>query len=326
MMILPLSSENCISADSWYAVSMDATKLDWSLFRSFLAVVDTGSLLGAAKRLGSHQPTLSRHIAELERQLGVVLFERTGRGLVPTAAAIAIMDSAREMAVAVEGVRTRLMGVQTAIHGSVRIAASEIVATYLLPAWIERFRHKTPGVQIEVVASNQYSNLLRREADIALRMARPVQSSLIGKKLGELTLGLYASESYLSRHGPPTSIHDLTDHGLVGLDADDSLVRGFQAAGLPIGRDDFCIRTDHQAVYAQMIIAGNGIGVMPDRVGAKIPGLRRVLPDSPAPSLPVWLVVHREIKDNPVIRAVFDGLADAASGIFSSGIFSSGDA
>jgi DNA-binding transcriptional LysR family regulator len=293
---------------------MDIQKVDWALFRSFLAVVDSGSLLGASKRLGSHQPTLTRHIAELESQLGVILFERTGRGLTPTAAGRAIIDGARQMAAAVMCVEKSLVGVKNTTGGVVRIAASEVFSAYLLPDCIANLVKANPRIQVELVASNQISNLLRREADIAIRMVRPTQASLIGRKLGELPIGLFASRDYTARSSIPRSVPDLLRHTLIGLDSDHALVRGFHRAGLAVDRDSFALRTDNQVAYIRLIEAGAGIGAIPKAVARNIPDLVEILPMLRTATLPIWLVVHREIQDNPIIRFAFDHFATELPG------------
>ena len=166
---------------------------DWSLVRSFLAALDQGSLLGAARQLHMSQPTVGRHVAELESQLGVVLFERTGRGLVPTASALQLTQAARGMEAGALQLARTLSGAQSQSAGTVRVTASVPVAVQLLPPVLADMRRALPDIQIELVASNHVSNLLRREADIAVRMVRPEQSSLIARKIGDVRLGAYAS-------------------------------------------------------------------------------------------------------------------------------------
>jgi DNA-binding transcriptional LysR family regulator len=155
---------------------------DWSLMRSFLAALDQASLLGAARVLHLSQPTVGRHIAELESQLGVLLFERTGRGLLPTATALQLAEAARSMEAGALQLARTLSGAQTQTRGSVRITASVPVAVQLLPPLLASMRQALPDIQVDLVSSNQVSNLLRREADIAVRMVRPTQCSLIAKK------------------------------------------------------------------------------------------------------------------------------------------------
>lgn len=291
-----------------------APAFDWALVRSFLAVLDAGSLTGAARRLGAQQPTLTRHIAELEQQLGVPLFERTGRGVAPTAAAQAIAEAAREMEQGAERLAARLALQRSRSSGTVRIAASQIAASHLLPRVLPALREAEPGIQIELVVSNAISNLLRREADIAVRMVRPDQSSLVARKLADLPLVACAHERYLARHGTPREPAELVDaaigHTLIGYLDDDTIRRGFAQMGLPVAREHFALRTDDQLAYGELIAAGAGIGFAAAYCLADWPGVVPILPDLPIPPMPCWLAVHREIHGSAVVRRVFDHLAD----------------
>lgn len=288
---------------------MDSRKLDWALLRGFLAVIDTGSLMAAARLVGSYQPTLSRQIAALEFQLGVPLFERTGRGLVPTAAGQSIVAAAREMADAAKKVEASIHGARAVIRGKVRIACSEVAATYLMPRVIVALRRRHPEIQVELVASNAVSNLLRREADIALRLVRPNQSSLVARKIAEMSMGAFAALEYLVGRMSPSTAADLLHHELVGLDNDDSLLRALKAAGVAVGRGSFAVRTDDQGAGIRLVQAGAGIGFMPHYVAQQLSGLEEVLASMPAVALPVWLVVHREIRGSAIVRAAYDFLA-----------------
>jgi DNA-binding transcriptional LysR family regulator len=289
---------------------MDIEKLDWTLLRSFLAVIDQGSLLAAARHLGTYQPTLSRQIGELESQLGMPLFERTGRGLAATAAGLAIVDAARRMAAAAADVQQALRGTRTSNIGRVRVSASQVVANFLMPSFIAAFRVRNPGIEIDLVSSNAVSNLLRREADIAIRMARPTQSSLIARRLGECPLGAFAAQAYLQRRGVPRRLSDLAKHDLLGLDRDDDLLRGLQRAGVMLSREAFSVRTDDQVAYARLVEEGAGIGFLAEFTARRLPAVQAVLPRLATASMPLWLVVHREIRGSALIRAVYDALAD----------------
>jgi DNA-binding transcriptional LysR family regulator len=292
---------------------------DWALARSFLAVLDAGSLMGAARQLGMHQPTLSRHIAELEAQLGVPLFERTGRGAAPTAMALALADGARQMqtgAHALTHAATRSRDLPT---GTVRVSASEVAATWLLPPLLAALADEEPGLQVELVVSNQLSNLLKREADIALRMLRPTQTSLTARKLGEVAITACAHERYLARAGVPRSANDLLKHRLIGYDRDDTIVRGFARLGQPIRREQFALRTDNQLTYGQWVAAGAGIGFLARYHAALLPGVRTVLPSLRIPPLPCWLAVHREIRGSRLVRRVWDYLAEAVPAAIEAG-------
>lgn len=290
--------------------SQAGARFDWTLMRSFLAVLERGSLLAAARRLGSSQPTLGRHVAELERQLGMALFERTGRGLVPTQVALSIAGQARAMADSADAIGRILTGQSKQLAGAVRITAVQTVAVHLLPPILARLRAREPGIAIEVVASNAISNLLRREADIAIRMVRPDQGSLVTRHIADTTICAYAHEDYLRRRGVPQRLADLLQHDLIGFDQDDLIIRRFQAMGLSITRDGFAIRSDDQLVLWEALRAGLGIGFNGIWLGDREPGIRRVIPGLTV-TLPIWLTVHREIRSSARIRAVYDFLAEA---------------
>ncbi|MBK9235268.1 MAG: LysR family transcriptional regulator [Rhodoferax sp.] len=285
---------------------------DWRLVRSFLAALDQGSLLGAARVLRASQPTVGRHIAELESQLGVLLFERTGRGLVPTATALKLADAARGMEAGALQLAQTLSGAQSQASGTVRITASVPVAVQLMPPLLADMRQTLPDIQIELVSSNQVSNLLRREADIAVRMVRPDQASLIAKRIGNVGLGAYAHRSYLARRGSPRQPTDLMQHDLIGSDADPAILQGFQAMGYAATRETFAFRSDDFIVQWQAVRAGLGVGFCADYMARTDPDVQRVLPGLlKIPPLPMWLAVHREIRTNRRIRAVYDFLAEA---------------
>ncbi len=287
----------------------DLERFDWALIKSFLAVLDAGSLMGAARRTGSQQPTLSRHVAELEAQLGAPLFERTGRGVSPTVAALAIADAARQMQQGAEALARSLAGQRDQTVGTVRISASTVAAAYLLPALLAELHSQEPGIQLELIASNQLSNLLRREADIAVRMVRPEQTSLVARKLGTLGIGAYAHESYLKRAGSPREPADLMNHTLMGYATDPLIERGFASMGMSVKREAFAIRTDDQVAYGMFVASGAGIGFLAHYNARAWPKVRRVLPQLAIPPLPCWLAVHREIRANKVVRRVYDFLA-----------------
>jgi DNA-binding transcriptional LysR family regulator len=282
---------------------------DWSLVQSFLAALDQGSLLGAARVLHASQPTIGRHIAELEAQLGVVLFERTGRGLLPTATALQLADAARSMEAGAHQMVRSVSGAESGVSGTVRITASQPVACFLLPPVLARMREALPEIQVELVASNEVSNLLRREADIALRMVRPDQASLVARRIGRVTLSACAHRDYLRRHGTPRQPADLLQHALIGNDRNDDIQRGFAAMGYPAERTHFVLRTDDLIAYWGAVRAGAGIGFVADYLWRTDAEVVPLLPELPLPDLPIWLTVHREIRTSRRIRAVYDFLA-----------------
>lgn len=290
---------------------MHTVDFNWTLIRSFLAALEQGSLMGAARVLGMHQPTLGRHIAELEAQLGLTLFERTGRGLLPTADALRLAEPAKQMAGAADQLARQANGAQAELPGTVRVTASQPVACVLLPPVLAQMREALPDVQVELVVSNAVSNLLQREADIAIRMVRPDQSSLIARRIGQVAIGTYAHRDYLRRHGTPHQPADLMAHDLIGNDRQTDILRGFAGMGQPMTREQFVLRTDDLVAYEAAVRAGVGIGFLARYVARQSPELVPLLPMLPIPPLPMWLAVHREIRSSPRIRAVWDFLSTA---------------
>jgi DNA-binding transcriptional LysR family regulator len=284
---------------------------DWSHVRSFLAVLEKGSLLAASRDLQLSQPTIGRHVAELESQLGLVLFDRNGRGLLPTEAAYHLAESARIMQSGADQLARNVMGADLGASGTVRITASQPVSCYVLPPLLAQMRLSLPDVQVELVASNEVSNLLRREADIAVRMVQPQQASIIARRVGKVTLRACAHQDYLRRRGVPRQPNDLLAHDLIGGDRNDDTLKGFAAQGLVVGREQFAFRADDLIVVWQAVRAGLGVGFVSEHLIRSDPAVIPVLPKLKIQPLPVWLAVHKEIRTSKRIRAVYDFLADA---------------
>ncbi len=288
---------------------MDVRQLDWNLLKSFAQVAEFGSLSRAAESLGLSQPTVSRQIAELEAAVGAALFERTARGVLLTSAGTALREPARRMLEAAQaaGMAASMQG--TALAGTVRITASEVMAGFVLPPILARLRTAHPQIQIELIASNRIDNLLVREADIAIRMTRPQQGALVARKLGEYPLAAYAHKSWLKARRLSPENPDPLAFDWVGMDRSEDIIDGFRRAGYRVDRSFFAFRCDNQIVGWHAVLAGLGVGVTLQRVGDGYRDLVRVLPRLPLPPLEVWLTAHRELRDVPRIRAVFDWLA-----------------
>ena len=282
---------------------------DWTLLQSFLAVAETGSYSAAARASQRSQPTIGRHVEQLQSQLGATLFQRASTGYVLTQTGIALVDHARAMQAAAAKISLITEGRAEDVRGTVRVTASEIVATYILPEIFAQLLAQEPELQIELVATNSTENLSLREADIAVRMVQPEQQDLIARKLGDINLGLFAAQSYLDRAGHPTSLADIGKHIIIGYDKSDLMIRGMLAFGMAAKREDFAFRVDNQVAYLEAVRAGVGIGASQQRQ-AKIYNLIPVLPDLIIPPLPVWLTAHSELRTSARVRRVFDFLAD----------------
>jgi DNA-binding transcriptional LysR family regulator len=285
--------------------------LDWSLIPSFLATAEAGSLSGAARLLGISQPTVGRHIADLEACLGVRLFDRAASGLRITEVGLSLVEHAQGMRDRAESLRRLAEGKAEAIEGTVRITSSEMVTAHLLPPILTELHHAEPRIQLEIVASLAAENLLLREADIALRMFRPEQADVITRHVADFELGIFAHPDYLGRRGTPATFAELDGHSVVGFDRTDILIRGFRTAGLDIDRDFFAFRSDSQSTGWEMVRSGFGIGFGPVVLGRRH-GLTQIFTDLKyeALRLPIWLTAHRDLRYSRRIRFVYDFLAE----------------
>ncbi len=283
--------------------------LDWSHLQSFVAVAEHGSLSAAARARHSSQPTLSRHIALLEQSLGARLFIRNKTGVTLTDRGSALVAHAGEMADAAARLSILAQGGDGAMAGAVRITASQIMATFLLPPVLTALHQEYPEIEIELVASDATDNLLRREADIAVRMYRPTQGDVIAKHIGNLALGAYATKDYIARHGMPEKLADILDHDLVGYDRSTLIIDGIAAMGMQVDRSAFKFRCDDQVVCWQMVRAGFGIGFNQTTIAQSDPNIVSVAGPEPVGYLPVWLAAHAELRQTPRIRKVYDALS-----------------
>lgn len=282
---------------------------DWTLIQSFLAVAEHGSYSAAARKSGRSQPTIGRHIDQLQTQLGATLFQRAVKGYDLTPTGQALLDHARTMQQAAAEMSLITEGRTAEVRGTVRITASEIVATYILPELLAQLLAQEPELQIELVATNSTENLLLREADIAVRMVQPAQQDLIARKIGEIRIGLYGAPSYLARKGTPEQFEDVANHVLLGYDRSDLMIRGMAALGIPMQREDFAFRVDDQVTYLEALRAGVGLGACQKRQAEQY-GLVELLPDLTIPSLPVWLTAHSALRSSAKVRRVFDFLSE----------------
>lgn len=286
-------------------------KFDWNRARAFLVTAEEGSLSAAAKALRMSQPTLSRQVAALEEELGVVLFERFGRGLELTPSGVDLLAYVRAMGEAASGLAVAASGQATSIEGDITVSASEIAAAYILPPMLHALQRDCPGIRVALIASNNPSDLLRREADIAIRNFRPAEPELIARKAGNFHAGLFAASSYLDEHGIPASREQLGAARFVGFDAsNDGFIQALAGHGIALTPKQFVMRSDSHLIQWQMVKAGAGIGIVPVEIGAGEPGVQRLLPDVRF-DWEAWLVTHRELKTNLRVRTVFDFLAQA---------------
>jgi DNA-binding transcriptional LysR family regulator len=286
---------------------------DWNLLRSFVAVAETGSLSAAARRIGASQPTIGRHVAELERDLGVTLFRRGLGGYEITDTGAALLTHALKVRESVDRLSLQAAGAEEGLSGTIRISASVTMAALVLPEILSQFAQEEPDIEIELLGSNKVENLLRRDADIAIRMVTPAQDELVARKIADIGLAMCAHENYLARRGVPQNPLDLLNHDLLGQDREDDFIRGFQAFGAKVDRHAFRFRSDDHVILWQALRAGLGIGIAQVPLINRDPNLQALLPGLPLPVLPMWLTMHKDVRTSPRIRRAADFLYEALS-------------
>jgi len=282
--------------------------MDWRALQDVVAVAETGSLSAAARRLNVSQPTVGRRIEQLEDQLGTLLFNRTARGLLLTKVGEDILNHAKQMeegALAIERIAT---GANQELQGNVRISLIEDLGINWLPKKLSEFHAQFPQLTIEVNIDNRNVNLLRREADIAIRLARPEQQDLICRKVAMLHFGLYASQTYLDEHGVPEKRADLKEHFHVGFD--EVMARGPNIKKLEslFIQEHIRHRSNSHMEMMEVTRAGLGCAALCCFIADTHPDLQRVLSKEFDYAREIWLVTHMEINSSARIRAVFDFL------------------
>lgn len=288
---------------------MSESEPSWDFYRTFLMVLSEGSLSAAARELGLTQPTVGRHINALEETLGFTLFTRSPQGLLPTDAALELQPYAETMAATSSALLRAASGQHGAIGGTVRISASEVIGVEVLPPILAELNREYPDLSIELSASDTVEDLLRQEADIAVRMVRPEQDALVALHIGAVPLGFHAHQSYLDRHGVPETIDDLSRHSLIGFDRQTAAIRAIMARtpNLPSAR--FALKTDSNVAQLAAIRAGFGIGICQNALAKRDPRLVHVLADAFEMKLETWLVMHENLRASPRCRVAFDALA-----------------
>ncbi len=286
-----------------------SVKFDWNRARAFLVTAEEGSLSAAARALGLTQPTLGRQVTALEEELGVALFERVGRGLELTPSGLELMEHVREMGEAAGRISLAASGRSQSIEGSVCITATEVASAFVLPEVLHLLHREAPGITVDVVASNNVSDLRRREADIAIRSARPTDPNLIARKLRDETAELYAASSYLSRIGWPQTNEGLSNARFIGFEENELFLQGLKSVGLDVSATNVPLKCSNHVVQWEFVKRGLGVGVMLSSVGDNEPLVEKAGPWLPPFSFEVYLVSHRELRMNRRVRLVFDVLA-----------------
>ena len=286
-----------------------AIKFDWNRARAFLVTAEEGSLAAAARALDMTQPTLGRQVAALEQEIGVDLFNRRGRGLELTPNGMKLVEHVRAMGEAANRFSLSATGKSEIIEGNICITTTELLATFILPSMVKKLRQLEPGIEIEIISTNEQSNLNRREADIAIRSFRTTQQNLIVKKLYDVTVHLYAATTYLQQLGNPSSISELSNANFIDVEKSGLLLSLLNARGFNLSPDNFPVVTKNHIVQWELVKQGIGICGTLAEIGDNEPLVERVVvPDLDPITVELWLAVHKELRTNRRVRRVFDFL------------------
>lgn len=287
------------------------TEFDWNQTRAFLVTAKEGSFSAAAVAMKLTQPTVSRQVAALEDTLQVVLFEKSGRGLVLTPIGQELLEHAHRMEEAAAAFSLTANGNSSSLKGNVCVSAPEIIAGHVLPALIHKLHHEYPDIRVEILAANEVSDLRRREADIAIRSFRPTQLDLITKKLGIQCWGLYASTEFIAAQGSLENVPALENASYIAFDQSNTLITHLAKQDLNITQSNIAVVAQNMLVALELIKLGTGIGVLPVEVGEQQPGICRVAKSLVQFEVENWLVSHSELRTNIRVRVVFDFLNKA---------------
>jgi DNA-binding transcriptional LysR family regulator len=286
-------------------------QFDWNHARAFLVTAEEGSFSAAARILGTTQPTLGRQVAALEKELDLILFDRIGKTLALTQIGIELVDYVREMSDAASKLSITASGQSHKLDGEVSISAIDSIAALWLPPIIKKLRVMYPSIKITVIASNQVSNLIQREADIAIRHVESTQQDLITKRVCNAAARLYGATNYLDALGRPLTIDKLNKADFAGSNRKADKKEFLLKYGLTITEENFSLVSENHLVQWENVKFGITLGMMMEVIGDKEPLVERVMQDSEFILIPIWLVAHKQLRTSKRIRAVYDVLSDS---------------
>ncbi|MBL8944086.1 MAG: LysR family transcriptional regulator [Myxococcales bacterium] len=281
--------------------------MNWDDLRFVLALSDAGSLARAAKALGVDHTTVGRRIEAAEAALGVSLFTRTTTGYVPTADADRLLAGMKQVEEAVLAVERSAHADRGRLEGTVRVTSPETFGVAYLAPRLAAFGRAHPDLTVELVPGAEVLDLGRRQAELAVRPFRSTHASLVVRKAGEIRYGLFASAAYLEQH-PVHDVAALHEHPILGVPEANAIETMWLERLDPRARPSFVSSVSLALLAATRAAAG--IAVLPRYLGDAEPTLTRIAVDG-EPTEPVWLTVHRDLRDTPRVRALLDFLGDA---------------
>lgn len=276
---------------------------DWENLRHFAALAHAGTLSGAARLLHVEHATIARRIAALETELNLKLVDRRGRRLSLTVDGERIAALVEHMEKDAQAIDRAAEGARSELTGDVTISAPPALAAAMLVRPLVALRKQHPGLKICILGETHHASLDRREADIAIRLSRPIDGNLIIVKLSELTLRLYGSPAYLNQTQP----EDWTFIGYVeNMDAASQQAAIIQQMS---GRS-FCIRASTLEIQHALVREGGGVAMLPDFMAKSDSALVAAAADQQSVMRDVWLVFHADMKGSAAIRAVIKSIRE----------------
>ncbi|MCP3143869.1 LysR family transcriptional regulator [Pyxidicoccus xibeiensis] len=283
--------------------------LQWDDLRYFLAVHRHGTHASAGRALRVAPTTIGRRLAALEEALGVKLFQRTPAGLVLGEAGQVLRAHAERVEAEVLASERELTGADRRVAGAVRVTAGDGMAVQVLAPRLPELQRLHPELRVELRSDNLVLDLSRREADVAVRLFRPREQSLIARRLSPFAFNVYGSEPYFARRGRPTGVKDAARHDWLGPEeAQDATPPGqWLRRHVPAAR--IVLRSNSTTVVMAACAAGLGLAVLPELLVANEPRLVPVLPRAALPTRELWAVTHQDLRHSARVAAVMDWLA-----------------
>jgi len=280
--------------------------VDWEDIRHFLAVAQSGTLSGAARSLKVDHATVSRRLAALEAALDVRLVDRLPRSCPLTPVGRQVFAQALEMEAGAHGIARLAKAAHAPLVGRVTLSAPPVLVTHLLAEYLVRFRADHPDIRLSLSAQGQQVSLRRREADVAVRLVRPDEAGIVTRKVGKMDFGLYAHRSYAHLAAPERWQFIAFDQRFADMPQQLWLL------GIAGNRSVAC-ELNHISEHLIAVRAGAGVAGLPCFLGDRDRDLVRIHEDVPAFARDIWLVVHRDLRNTPAVRAVMDFATAAIS-------------
>jgi DNA-binding transcriptional LysR family regulator len=287
--------------------------MEWDDLKHFLAVARTGSLAEAARQLRTSPATVGRRVAALESRLGARLFDRKQTGYSLTETGAAIHNKAEEVEEAVLSVEREALGRDLHIGGRVRLATSDELAATVITPHFNEFRRCYPGILLEIVARHDLANLSRREADVALRTARPEHGNLVVRRAGWWKCALYAAKSYAAAHDLKPGIRDFSNLEIITWTEEFAHLRGGPWFAEHAQDASIALQANSRRIQYGACKAGIGLAILPCLSADRDPDLIRLLPPEQVFVTELYLVTHRDLAQTARVRAVIDFLYQSIS-------------